>query len=47
MLFGCLPWTAGSEYELLQNIAKAGLKFPTTIEVGEHTQSFLKDCLQP
>lgn len=34
MLFGCLPWTAQSEFELLMTIDKAGLRFPPTIEVG-------------
>jgi len=47
MLFGCLPWTANSEYELAQNIKVQGLKFPKTIEVTENTSSFLKGCLQP
>jgi len=47
MLFGCLPWTANSEYELAKNINMHGVNFPTTIESSENTRSFLKGCLQP
>lgn len=45
MLFGCLPWRANSEYELVQTIATVGLMFPSTIEISENSRNFLKGCL--
>jgi hypothetical protein len=41
-----MPWTATSEYELVTNINKFPLLFPSTIHVSENTKAFIKGCLQ-
>jgi serine/threonine-protein kinase ULK/ATG1 len=45
MLFGCLPWTGHSEFELIMNINDIPLTFPKTIPISENTKSFLEGCL--
>lgn len=46
MLFGCLPWTGKSEYELVTNIMKKELMIPPMPPVSAHSIDFLKRCLQ-
>ena len=46
MLYGKLPYTARSQYELIQKIQNQPLQFHFSIAVSEESKNLIKGCLQ-
>lgn len=46
MLYGRVPWSGKSEFELAEVITKQPLKFPKDPEISEHARNFIQGCLK-
>lgn len=46
MLVGKTPWTARSQYELVQNISTKPIEFPSDKVISQKSKNFILACLQ-
>lgn len=47
MIYGKLPYTARSQYELITKIQNNPLQFHFSIAISDECKNFIKGCLQP
>jgi SNF-related kinase len=45
LLFGHVPWQAGSEKELANKISTVAVRFPPSVSVSNDCYDFIKRCL--
>lgn len=45
MMYGVTPYTAKSQFQLVQNILNEKVKFPDNIKISEESKDFILKCL--